>query len=113
VLIGNDYLFTFNDRDELLTKKPLHKTLLTLPYTEASAGQVVSHTHLTGVDDLISATDICTSMLYGKFAKWSQHTVISQNWLSIWDCEKEQLVILSQEAMKKIADHQRQKNKKE
>ena len=34
---------------------------------------------------IAQATDICTLMLYEKFAKWKQHNVVSKNYLNIWN----------------------------
>jgi hypothetical protein len=70
------------------------------------------HTHLPQSGDYITATDICTLMLYAKFTTWDQHYVISKNDVSIWDCKKNQLVILTMEAWKKIAADQEERHPK-
>jgi hypothetical protein len=88
VLLGNDYLLKFDRLNNLIETKKLHKNLIPIPYT-GGAEKVGSHTHLPETGDLITSTDICTLMLYGKFANWKQHYVISNNLVSIWDCEKD------------------------
>ncbi|WP_165045198.1 hypothetical protein [Dysgonomonas sp. ZJ709] len=97
VLFGNDYLLTFDKKDMLLTKKELHRNLIPIYFEDGqnAVGSVHSHTGETG--DFITPTDICTLMLYAKYAKWKQHIVMSQNYVSIWDCEKESLVLMSKE----------------
>lgn len=44
------------------------------------------HSHLPETGDYITATDICTLMLYEKAAKWKSHNVVSEKFLNIWDC---------------------------
>jgi hypothetical protein len=41
-------------------------------------------------------------MLYEKFAKWKTHQVVSQKYLNIWNCETDELVVISKETMDKI-----------
>jgi hypothetical protein len=109
VVMGNDYLLTFDKENRLLTKKPLHKNIIPIEYGKQDM-QVIGtmHSHLPETGDYITATDICTLMLYQHLAKWQQHIVISENFVSIWDCEKHQLAILPKEAWEKS----NRKNKK-
>ncbi len=44
-------------------------------------------------------------MLYGKFGKWKQHSVISEKYLNIWNCESINVVIPT-ETIKKITEDQ-------
>jgi hypothetical protein len=100
VVIGNDYLLTFDEQNKLASKKRLHKTMLEMPYaTKGTENEgMAMHTHLPETGDFMTATDICTTMLYQKFAKWKQHYVIAKNYVSIWDCGKNVLVLLTKEA---------------
>ena len=41
------------------------------------------HNHQEETGDFITATDICTLMLYEKFAKWKNHIVVSKKYMSI------------------------------
>ncbi|NIG55603.1 hypothetical protein [Chitinophaga sp. Cy-1792] len=103
VLIGNDYLLTFDDKGLLLEKKRLHKNLIPIGYAEKDKEVVATmHSHLPETGDYITATDICTLMLYEKVARWKQHYVISANYVSIWDCYRNQLYVLTKEAWEKI-----------
>lgn len=100
VIFGNDYLLTFDKDNNLLTKKNLHKNIITINYTN-EGGSSTMHSHLPETGDLITSTDICTLMLYEKFAKWRQHYVISKNYVSVWTCETNELLTLTMKAWKK------------
>jgi hypothetical protein len=116
ILFGNDYLLTFNLQNEIASITPLHKNLINIS-TQADSGKVIKstiHTHLPSSGDFITATDICTLMLYEKFTPWEQHYVVSKNDVSIWDCKKNELFILTMDAWKRIqADQQSRHPKKE
>jgi hypothetical protein len=60
------------------------------------------HTHLPESGDFITATDICTLMLYENFTTWNQHIVMSKNYVSIWDCKRNSLVVITKEAWEKM-----------
>lgn len=105
LVIGNDYLLTFDESDHLESKKLLHKNVMFFNYGEKDKdGQVVigaAHTHLPETGDLITVTDVCTLMLYEKFAQWKQHLVISAHYVSIWNCETNSLTTLSKDDWEK------------
>jgi hypothetical protein len=109
VVFGNDYLLTFNDADKLTGKKRLHKNIITLEYGNKDDEVTIAtmHTHLPETGDLITATDICTLMLYEKYAKWKQHIVISKKYVSLWDCDKDQLMVMARKAWDKILKEQK------
>jgi hypothetical protein len=111
VIFGNDYLLNFNDENEITSIKRLHKNIITIQYRNAldSDKQDVAtiHTHVPESGDLITATDICTLMLYEKFAHWDQHYVVSKNDVCIWDCKKDTLVTLTMEAWNKMNEEQK------
>lgn len=114
VIFGNDYLLTFDKKNKLKESRQLHRNILVINYgekTENGEEQIATmHTHSPETGDFITATDICTLMLYEKYAKWKQHTVVSANYVSIWDCLTNELVTLSKEAMDKIYEQQEKKN---
>jgi hypothetical protein len=116
VIFGNDYLLTFNSENELLLKKQLHKNIIPIYYGEKVAdGEQVEatfHNHLPETGDFITATDICTLMLYEKTAKWKRHNVVSEKYLNIWDCEKDELNVISMDVIKKINKDQDKRKKK-
>ncbi|MEP2669322.1 MAG: hypothetical protein ABJH04_10030 [Cyclobacteriaceae bacterium] len=113
VVFGNDYLLTFDQQNNLTGKKQLHKNIIPIEYGKVGDKQIIStmHSHLPESGDLISATDICTLKLYSKYARWRQHYVISKENVSIWDCQKELLVVMTRKAWDKIADNQKKKSR--
>lgn len=118
VIFGNDYLLTFDENNKLLNKKQLHKNIIPIYYSnEEKDGQKVEgamHNHLPETGEFITATDICTLMLYEKFAKWKTHNVVSKEYLNIWNCETDELTVLEMDVVEKInKDQKKRKRKKE
>lgn len=111
VIIGNDYLLTFDKKNNLIKKKQLHKNILPIKYMEEKDEAITMHTHLPETGDYITATDICTLMLYEKFAKWKQHIVISEDYVCMWDCKTDQLVTLTKKAWDRIYKDQEKRRK--
>lgn len=101
VIFGNDYLLTFDKKNNLINKKKLHKNIIVTEYGKKTEdGHTIiggMHTHLPETGDFITATDICTLMLYGKLAEWESYTVVSENYISTWDCEKDELIVVPKE----------------
>ena len=117
VIFGNDYLLNFDKDNNLVSIKKQHNSLIAINYgkeTEKDGNQVLGamHTHLPEFSEFMTATDICTLMLYATMAKWKQHTVVSQNYLSIWNCETNRLVAITREAMERIDQDQQKRKKK-
>ncbi len=110
VILGNDYLMTFDSNNQLIARKPLHKNIIPVPYAgkQSDGTEIVStiHSHLPETGDLITSTDICTLMLYEKFAKWKSHKVVSQKYLSTWDCAKDELTVVEMGAVEKMVKEQ-------
>ncbi len=110
VNIGNDYLLTYNKKNKLIKKKKLHNTLLQFQgKSDDPENPIVSTHHSHVLSDIITSTDICTLLLYKDFIEWKQHYVISKKYVSIFDLEKENLVVLTRKAWDKIAEFQRNK----
>jgi len=116
-IFGNDYLLTFNKDNSLLNKKQLHKNIIPVYYgdkdEEGSQTVGAMHTHLPETGEFITATDICTLMLYEKFAKWKTHNVISKKYLNIWNCETDQLAVIPMDIVDKVNKDQEKRNNKE
>jgi hypothetical protein len=112
VIFGNDYLLTFDQDNQLKVKKQLHKNIIPVEYgdTEKVVGAV--HSHLPETGDFITATDICTLMLYEKFAKWETYSVVSENYMNIWNCETDQLTVVPMKTVEKINKDQEKRDKK-
>lgn len=116
VIFGNDYLLTFDKNNKLTLKKQLHKNIIPIYYggkdEEGKQIEVTMHSHSPETGDFITATDICTLMLYEKFAKWKTHNVVSKKYLNIWNCETNQLIVITMDAVNKINKDQKKRNKK-
>lgn len=115
IIFGNDYLLSFDEKNNLINKKQLHKNIIVTDYGKLQKeGKIViggMHAHLASTGDYITPTDICTLMLYEKFAKWEQYIVMSENYVSIWDCKKDQLETLTKKAWERISKDQKKRNK--
>jgi len=113
VVFGNDYLLTFDKGNKLKEKKRLHRNLIPIEYGKQNDQMVLAtiHSHLPETGDLITSTDVCTLMLYEKYAKWGQHIVISENNVSLWDCKKDQLTVMTKKAWNKIYNNQKDTSK--
>jgi hypothetical protein len=115
VIFGNDYLLTFDKNNNLTNWKQLHKNIIPIEYGNKPADgtnvEGTIHTHLPETGDFITATDICTLMLYEKFAKWKQHNVVSEKYLNIWNCLTDELFVIPMKTIDKINKDQEKRNK--
>jgi hypothetical protein len=114
VIFGNDYLLTFDKDNNVTNKKQLHRNIIPIKYGNEEEGNEVEgaiHSHLPETGDFITATDICTLMLYEKFAKWKQHNVVSKKYLNIWNCLTDQLTVIPMSTIDKINKDQKKRNK--
>ena len=102
VIYGNDYLITFNKNLKITNAKHLHKNIIWIEYggDKEIVGAVHNHQRETG--EFITPTDICTTLLYQKFAGWENKFVMSKKYVSIWDCKKNDLVIMTRDAWEKM-----------
>jgi hypothetical protein len=105
VIFGNDYLVTFDDQNKIQTRQRIHKDIVPVTCTKGTElqgayGAGTSHSHLPETGDLPTATDICTLLLYAKQANWKQHTIYSANNVCIWDCEANNLSVLTRDEWK-------------
>jgi len=118
VLIGNDYLLTYNKKNKLKKKEKLHNSLLEFPYKfeegDKNEGdkkmEMTIHSHI--VTDLITETDICTLLLYKDFVEWDHHLVMSKKYVSIFDLKEESLQVMKTKDWKKLAKAVKEQNKK-
>lgn len=103
VVIGNDYLVSYNEKLEITSKRKLHKSYIPIRNEKNEEDLVSMHSHLQGMDEFITPTDICTIMQYQKTEKWKQHYVVTKDYISIWDCKTNNLLILTMKAWKKMS----------
>jgi len=114
VVFGNDYLIEFDKNNKIKSKKALHKNIIPINYSDNEDEVSTMHNHLEETGFLPTATDICTLLLYAQYTPWQQHYVISKRYISIWDCNKEELFVMTTEAWEKIAkDNKERQYKKE
>lgn len=116
VIFGNDYLLKFDKENNIISKKSLHKNIIPINYggnqNDEQNNEGAIHSHLPETGEFITATDICTLMLYEKLTKWKQHNVVSKNYLNIWNCITDELVVIPMETIKKIQKDQEKRSKK-
>jgi hypothetical protein len=111
VLIGNDYKLEYNKKGELFVKKiKIHNSILQFPYKSDNPENKLESTFQSLVlSKFINSTDICTLLLYKDYVEWKQHYAISKKYVSIFDLEKENLLIITKKAWNKINNHQKDK----
>lgn len=108
LLIGNDYKIVFNKRGNISQKKKLHNSLIKLPTKNEKTEKIVGSIHSHVIEDLpyMTATDICTFMLYKDILGLTNHTVVSKKYYSIFDAENRTFIIITSKAMEKINSDQ-------
>ena len=111
VVFGNDYLITFDKKNRIKEKKALHKNIIPIEYGNSTEEATTMHSHTKETGDLITATDICTLLLYCPYTNWKQHYVVSQENISIWNCESSELFVITMEAWKRMNEHDPEKEK--
>lgn len=117
VIFGNDYLITFDGDNNIIAKRQLHKNIIPINTNSNEVdGKLVigtMHSHLPETGEFITATDVCTLMLYAKMAGWKTHQVVTPGYLNIWSCETNQLTVISRETVNRVnEDDKKQKRKK-
>ena len=112
VVFGNDYEVLFDKNNKITTIRKMHSGILPMNYSEEKETEASVHSHNATTGDFITVTDVCTLMLYAKFAKWKQHYVISENYVSIWTAEPNSLLILTKKAWDKINADPKERIKK-
>lgn len=84
---GNDYLFIADDYGNIEKWRKFHTGMIPA-YTEMEGYKVVKYTHShTSLHPLISATDICTFMLYGPLYDLDKFSVYSEGKYMEYDLE--------------------------
>jgi hypothetical protein len=117
VLFGNDYIINMNEQNEVVDSKALHANLIPIEYQaegkqeEEIIGTI--HSHLPSTGSFITATDVCTLMLYAPYTNWQSHNVVSEQYLNVWNCKTNSLSIIPMKGVKKILKAQDKREKKE
>lgn len=110
VLIGNDYELIFSKKNRIKKKRMLHKSLISYEFRSSTGKPLVSTMHSHVVTDLITATDICTLLLYKDFLEWDKHYVFGKKYISLFDLKTETLSILKRKNWEKNLEHSTDKN---
>lgn len=103
VLFGNDYLLKFNKENVLVDIEEIHRDFIPVEF-DGRIDSATFHNHKSNEKPFITATDVCTLLLYAKHAGWKRHFVASEDFISIWDCEKECLRIVTREEFDKMKE---------
>lgn len=106
MMLGNDYLLTYNVKHQLTDSRQLHKHINTLSFVRGNALDTTftggAHSHIDEADQFITATDVCTLMLYSVDPFWKQHYVISTRYVNVWDFRKKELMIYTREEWEQL-----------
>ncbi|WJS93671.1 hypothetical protein NYQ10_16390 [Flavobacterium johnsoniae] len=104
VIYGNDYLITFDKNNNLINRKVLHANIIPVNYGDQKEAILTAiHSHLPSTGELITPTDICTTMLYEKYTGWESVMVISNEYVSIWNCKNDELAVMTKKAFEKMS----------
>lgn len=107
VVFGNDYLITMRKNNKVKRYNKIHNNIIPIGYGDPDVDVALTvHSHNKETGPFITATDICTLMLYAKFAGWKTHNVVSSDYVNFWNCETNTLMVLTKEAVEKIGQHQ-------
>lgn len=101
LLIGNDYELIFTKKNKLKKKRMLHDTLISYEFESSTEEPFVSTMHSHTITDLITATDICTLLLYKDFLEWDKHYVFGKKHISLFDLKTETLTIIKKKNLGK------------
>lgn len=115
MIFGNDYLISFNDSNEVVETKQFHREIIPIKFSaEKDEKKTVApmHSHSEETGDFITATDICTLMLYGKHTPWETHNVVSKRYLNVWDCKKHTLGVIQRTVLEKTVKEEKKAKKK-
>lgn len=104
IILGNDYLLSFDKDNRLISREKLHSNIIMLDASSKNNVKMTNgfHTHSPETGDFITATDICTLMLYSKLYSLESHYVISQKYVSIWDSKSNKLMVITKEVWDKF-----------
>lgn len=114
LILGNDYYIEFTDKLDVKEKKKIHQNIITIPLEKQEGIDPVGsvHNHKKETGDYITATDVCTLMLYSGFVpSYETHIVMSDKAVSIWNYKTKSLTIISKKVFDKISKDQSKRHK--
>ncbi len=112
MLFGNDYLIELDKNNKVRSRRKLHNNLIPVEFTSKEGVDIIAstHSHVKETGDFITATDVCTLLLYSPFAPMTQHYVMSDKAVSIWDCRAHQLTVVDRKAWDRINKDQQERH---
>ncbi|TGE28377.1 hypothetical protein [Hymenobacter metallicola] len=103
--IGNDVLMKIGRNLQVQSTERLHSTYVPMklpPDQQVSTGM---HTHLSA-HPYITATDICSLLLYQETFPVPRHMVVGREYVSLFDASTRDILILTKKAFEKMAKKQ-------
>ena len=96
VLFGNDYVLDFDKANYVSAKKAIHNDLISIDCVRPGAMENeelsdVTHKHQGESGEFMTATDVCTILMNQKKAGWGHQVVKSENYVSVWYCDSDEL----------------------
>ena len=99
IALGNDYVLNYSKKNKFKSQEKIHNSLIRFAYGSTKEDEEITTTmHSHVLSPAINSTDICTLLLYKNFLTWKQHYVISKEFVSIFDIEKETLFLMKRKA---------------
>lgn len=106
MLLGNDYLLTYNVKGQITDRKHLHKHINTMKFGKGGVLDTLftggAHSHIDEPNEFMTATDVCTLMMYSIDPFWKEHYVISAHYVNVWDFRKKELRIYTRQEWEKM-----------
>jgi hypothetical protein len=111
IVFGNDYLITFNNKNEVKDVEKLHNSMIAQDIYDEKVGKTISgiHSHVIENWQTITPTDICTLMLYQNLTNFGSYITISKKFTSIWNSNNN-IVIMKTEDYKKMTENILERN---
>ena len=102
VSLGNDYLINFDQKNNIIDKKQLHKNIIPIEYKKNSKEGNAIHLHTEDVGNFMTVTDVSTLLLLWEDTPWETHMVVSKNYLSVLHFRGNKLISMTMEAYEKM-----------
>lgn len=102
VILGNDYLISFDKDNNIIKKTKLHNNLIPLGTGGREPIKASSHQHLSETSPFITATDICAFKLWKANTTWVVSFIVSAGYVSAWHFRDEFLEIFTHAEWEKI-----------
>lgn len=116
LIFGNDYLLIFAKNGKLKSKTKIHEhgysINLQQDIPKDSSAIETFHEHNGKTPLYITATDICTLLIYRDKINWDKHTVLSPDFACTWNIEKQELQVLTRKSWDKIQEKKMMVRKK-